>query len=271
VNPVGWILGGIFALVAAIAAAKRKRAGGGVAPGPKPGPTPKPTTADIEARMAHALATADPTTIEREADLLERDGYPNEARALREEAANIRAGGKVLPDPDEPHPPPDQPKPKPEPKPDEPKPGPKPEPKRDEPKPEPHRDEPKPEPHRDEPKPGPKPGPVPEDPARLAALAVTRHLQAKGELAARYKEDRKLVEDYQRKAGLTPADGLWGPASSISVLERFGIIPVAPLYWGHTNAPAQKRAYLARVRELADADPERAKDYAHLIKTTERS
>ena len=213
------------------------------------GPVPAPTAKDIEARMAHALASGDADTIEREAATLDRDGYPNEARALREEAATIREGGKPVPDAPEPAPHLREgaaPAPAPA------------------PAPTPHRDEPAPAP-------APAPGPVPEDPARALAVELTKHLQAKGELAARYHEDRELVGRYQTAAKVTPADKIYGPGTSISILERFGVIPVAPLYWSHTAAAAQKRTYLARVHELADADPERAKEYAHLIKTTERS
>lgn len=113
---------------------------------------------------------------------------------------------------------------------------------------------------------------VPEDPKRMVAQALTDHLRSIGGLAGRYKEDRSQVKAFQVQEALN-ADGKYGPGTAMRVLEKYGIIPVAAFYWSTTpkNAAKQKRDFIARVRQLAGADTQRAGEYDQLIRDTERS
>jgi len=315
-------------------------------PDPKTGRRFK-TPTDVEVYVAQALASEDPSTMDAAADVLDAEGYHDEARLLRTEAEGIRRGSQVVPVP------PPSPPPKPGAGADT-KPLPRP-PARVEPtpiRPEDHFYEvqargesfwsiaqlftgngnrytelmavnkdkkppppatwlgeqlrlpkswpatppakgsapaipppapaaaPRPPPPPPPPPPGfntqslpslPAAAPaVPEDPKRVVAQALTDHLKSLGGLAARYHEDKARVKAFQVQEALN-ADGNYGPGTSIRILEKYGIIPVAPLYWSKTKAAAQKREYLARVRQLGGADPQRASEYEFLIKEATRS
>jgi len=120
------------------------------------------------------------------------------------------------------------------------------------------------------PLPAPAQGPVPEDPNRAGARALTDYLVSIGGLAGREREDRSRVSAFQAQENLN-VDGKYGSGTSILILEKYGIIPVAPYYWSRTRSAEQKRIYIARVNELAAADPQRAAEYAKLIADTQRS
>ena len=109
-----------------------------------------------------------------------------------------------------------------------------------------------------------------EDPGRALAQQVTTMLQAIGGLAGRGKEDKALVGRFQSGEKLT-ADSKYGPGTATRILQRYGIVPVAPFYWSKKNASTQKKAFVAFVRSYATGDPERSAQYQQLISDTNRS
>jgi hypothetical protein len=84
----------------------------------------------------------------------------------------------------------------------------------------------------------PKPKALPSAKAVSPDLAFATKARNALKSATRYKEDRALVEKYQRMAGLKP-DGLLGPGTARSFFDVYGLVPPPPLYWSRTNAPRQ--------------------------------
>lgn len=224
----------------------------------------------IEQRVADALATEEPAVMMRVADALDAEGFHDAATSLRAEAARQKAGAPLPADPK----PPIETAP---PSPPRAPPGPSTAPPRTAP---PRRTGgTRTTPPRTAP-PAPSGGNVttlpeivitPEDPRRTAAQNLTQHLQALGGLSGRTHENKTLVTDYQQSEGLAKPDGLYGPATSFSILERHGIIPVAPYYWSKATWKQQKATYVAGVRKIATGDPQRAGEYEKLISDTNRS
>lgn len=109
-----------------------------------------------------------------------------------------------------------------------------------------------------------------EDPGRHMAQQVTTMLQGIGGLKGRGSEDKGLVNRFQQNEKLTP-DGKYGPGTATRILQRYGVMPVAPFYWSKKNASTQKKAFLAFVRGYATGDPDRKSQYDQLIADTNRS
>jgi len=116
----------------------------------------------------------------------------------------------------------------------------------------------------------PAPGPVlptaptwPESNPTKYALALRMTNALKGRKA--YQEsnaDKTLVKQYQAQEGLTQ-DGLYGPGTGTTVAQRYGIVPVKPLYWTKVtaNIPKQKADWRAAMLALAVKDPSRATEW----------
>ena len=109
-----------------------------------------------------------------------------------------------------------------------------------------------------------------EDPQRALAQQVTTMLQSKGGLKGRGSEDKALVGRFQSQEKLT-ADAKYGPGTATRILQRYGIVPVAPYYWSKKNAATQKKAFTAFVRSYMTGDPERSAEYQKLLDDTNRS
>lgn len=224
----------------------------------------------IEQRVADALATEDPSIMVRVADLLDAEGFHDAAVSLRAEAERQRAGAAPPADP-KPTSSAGQPTTKPTTRPTTTTRPPA-------TRPTSTTRPPATQPPATRPPAAERPTEVlpeevirAEDPRRVAAQAVTQHLQALGGLAGRGHESKEIVKDYQRSEGLANPDGLYGPSTSMSILERHGIIPVAPYWWNKTSWKQQKAVYVDRVRKIATGDPQRAAQYEQLIKDTIRS
>lgn len=109
-----------------------------------------------------------------------------------------------------------------------------------------------------------------EDPGRALAQQVTTMLQRIGGLAGRGKEDKALVGRFQSQEKLT-ADSKYGPGTATRILQRYGIVPVAPFYWSKKNAATQKKAFISFVNAYATGDPDRTSQYSKLVSDTNRS
>jgi hypothetical protein len=110
---------------------------------------------------------------------------------------------------------------------------------------------------------------VVEAPGRAKALELTAHLKSIGGLAGRYKEDRELVRAAQ-EAMVQTVDGQYGRKSALAIAHR-GIIPVVPFYWPKKGTAAAKADFTSKIRALANADPQRAAEWAKLLTDTQRS
>lgn len=208
-----------------------------------PGIVEKPTKTiptDLQTRMAQAIRDEDFKALEAMAGELERLGFASQASELRKfvrvnreaqrdkqkaesEVSTVlrEAAVKVgLPPPPVVLPPAPLPPPPPEPEPD-------------------FEEDAEP-PVVDE------PAPPAEDPVDSLAQEVTDHLKG----TTRYKENRNLVKEYQLQAGLDDPDGMYGPGTGVSILNR-GILPVVPFYWSSTpsKAQSQKNMYKEAVSE----------------------
>lgn len=93
---------------------------------------------------------------------------------------------------------------------------------------------------------------------------VVQALQLRSALtmSSRYKEDRALVEQWQRKVGATP-DGMYGTGTARTLYVKAGIVPPNPFYFSanKASAAAQVREYkkwLAGVIEELRAKGEQA-------------
>jgi len=74
--------------------------------------------------------------------------------------------------------------------------------------------------------------------------------------------DKTLIKQYQAQEGLTQ-DGLYGAGTGTTVGQRYGIVPVKPLYWTKivANVPKQKADWRAAMLALAIRDPSRATEW----------
>lgn len=109
-----------------------------------------------------------------------------------------------------------------------------------------------------------------EDPNRALAQQVTTMLQSIGGLKGRGSEDKGLVGRFQSQEKLT-VDSKYGPGTATRILQRYGIIPVAPFYWSKKNASNQKKMFTSFVRSYMTGDPERSAQYQQLLNDTNRS
>lgn len=109
-----------------------------------------------------------------------------------------------------------------------------------------------------------------EDPGRALAQQLTASLQSIGGLSGRGKENKSLVGKFQTQEKLT-VDSKYGPGTATRILQRYGVVPVAPFYWSKKNASTQKKAFIAFVNAYATGDPDRKSQYDKLVADTNRS
>lgn len=91
-----------------------------------------------------------------------------------------------------------------------------------------------------------------------SAIELTRYLQT----TSRYRENRGAVADYQAAAGLV-ADGLYGPATALSIAE-LGVLPVLPFYWPASNTAQAVAEFASDMLDQAADDPARAAQWRNL-------
>lgn len=80
------------------------------------------------------------------------------------------------------------------------------------------------------------------------------------------QEDRTLLKQFQAAEGLEHQTGLYGSETALALAERYGIVPVKPRHWGTKagGAPSvkpDKEKYRARLVALAKKDPTRAEEF----------
>jgi hypothetical protein len=257
--PLGVGIAGLVALSGKSAQAQPATGGGGNKPGTRPVPTPntgKLSTAEVVKLMTSAIASADPAVLRALADRLEKAGFPQQAADLRGVANELAKAGAAAAG----APPPATP------------------------------NKPATPPAAIPPAPSPTqvsvPPPVTTSPTTtLPEIVVTGTAQpsaAERELASRmvidqqskpkWKDNRDLVSVFQTQESRAGSykniqtgakgtiDGLYGPATAISLAERYGIVPPNPKYWPKNPAPALT-AYRNRLLALAAADPARASEW----------
>jgi LysM repeat protein len=110
-----------------------------------------------------------------------------------------------------------------------------------------------------------------EAPGRVRARELSEHLKALGGAdGERGKENRETVAAFQQAESLD-VNGFYGPGTAIRILEKYGLIPVAPWYWSKTRGPEQREAFITRVKLYWQSDERRAAEYAALIRDVERT
>ena len=258
--PLGIGIAGLVALASKASASPKLS--NGAAPPPLPQGKQKMTRDQAMAKMAQALASADPQVLSQVAAELEKQGYPDQAKDLRgvaAELAKIGAAAAGVKAPPAPSPavaspvaqmpqappaspnvilvPPVQPAPAPV-KPLEPMPA----------------------------------------PAAAGGSAARENVQRAVIMlssAKKWKENRDQVTalQMQEKAlghyeSLDPMklgqpgaiDGLYGPGLAYAIAKYYGIAPPNPFYWPKNYAPAVK-LYKDKILELAANDPARADEW----------
>lgn len=76
--------------------------------------------------------------------------------------------------------------------------------------------------------------------------------------AKKYKENRKMVEDFQKAEGLK-IDGMYGPKTALEIAS-YGVVPPAPFYWPKDWVTA-KREYRANLIQYGTEYPEKAPEF----------
>jgi peptidoglycan hydrolase-like protein with peptidoglycan-binding domain len=95
---------------------------------------------------------------------------------------------------------------------------------------------------------------VPED--RALAARVMLHLFEHG----RGKEDRALVQEFQRANGLNPT-GAYGPSTALAFVS-YGIVPTKPFYWPSKGLLRAKAGYRLTLMHQARNDEQRSDEWA---------